>query len=132
MQPTEIISDAGNATAGTPYNGPYTGPDQFLSSGLTYLDIDRNVVLTDAIAQLQNGGAPTQLHAYLLSLDDVQHVVAVLYSSQILPSTSVQARVVPHILLPAGHKLFIRGVQMSEASTAAAEATQLILSFAEV
>ncbi len=132
MNPTEIVSDPGNATAGNPYQGPYTGPDTFLDTGLTFLDVDADVIVDDMIAQLPTGGAPSQLHAYLLSVNSPQNVVAIVYSSQISPTASVNARIPPKVKLYKGERLFIRGVQMSEASTAAAEATQLILKFSRI
>jgi len=127
MLPQLTVSDPGSATAGTPYGGPFTGPDQFLENGQTQFTFPRRVVLRDAIAQLANGQAPTQAHAYLLGIGNVQNVVAILYSTQIPPNS--QYRVVPRILFNAGATLYVRGVQLSEASTAAAEATNLILMF---
>jgi len=127
MLPQLTVSDPGSATAGTPYGGPYTGPDQFLENGQTQFTFPRRVALRDAIAQLSNGSAPTQAHAYLLGVGNVQNVVAILYSTQIPPNS--QYRSVPHLLFNAGATLYVRGVQLSEASTAAAEATNLILMF---
>jgi len=127
MLPQLTLSDPGSATAGTPYGGPFTGPDQILENGETSFTFPRRVVLKDAIAQLPNGQAPTQAHAYLLAVGTVQNVVAILYSTQIPPNS--QYRSVPHIIFNAGAKLYVRGVQLSEASTPAAEATNLILMF---
>jgi hypothetical protein len=58
---------------------------------------------------------------------NVQNVVAVLYSTQIPPNSLY--RTVPRLVFNAGDTLYIRGVQLSEASTPAAEATNLILMF---
>jgi len=127
MLPQLTVSDPGSATAGTPPGGPYTGPDQFLENGQTQFTFPRRVALRDAIAQLSNGSAPTQAHAYLLSVGSLQNVVAILYSTQIPPNS--QYRTVPHLLFNSGATLYVRGVQLSEASTAAAEATNLILMF---
>jgi len=127
MLPQLTVSDPGSATAGTPYGGPFTGPDQFLENGQTQFTFPRRVALRDAIAQQPNGSAPAQLHAYMLAVGTVQNVVAILYSTQIPPNSLY--RTVPHIIFNAGVTLYVRGVQMSEASTAAAEPTQLILEF---
>jgi len=127
MLPQLTVLDPGSATAGTVYGGPYTGPDTFMENGQTQFVFPRRVALRDAIAQLPNGQAPTQAHAYLLSIGNVQNVVAVLYSTQIPPNSLY--RTVPHMLFAAGATLYVRGVQLSEASTAAAEATNLILMF---
>ena len=63
MLPQSTIDDPGNATVGTPYGGPFTGPDTFQESGLTFLDITRAVTLKDAIAFLQgSNSAPVQNH----------------------------------------------------------------------
>jgi len=128
MLPQSTINDAGSATAGTPYGGAFTGPDTFQETNLAYQDITRKVVLKDAVAFLQNSSsAPAQNHAYLISLGTVQNVVAVLYSNQLNPANN--QRVVPKLSFNPGDKIFVRGVQLTEASTAAAEATTLVLSW---
>lgn len=129
MLPQSTINDAGNATAGTPYGGPFTGPDVFQESGLTFLDVTQKVDLSDAVAFLQNSSsAPAQQHAYLISKGNVQNVVAVMYSNQLNPANN--QRVIPKkIMFEAGDRVFVRAVQMSEAATAAAEATTLVLSW---
>jgi hypothetical protein len=128
MLPQTTINDDGNSTSGTPYAGPYTGPDTIQENGLTFLDITRPVILHDAIAFLQgSNSAPVQNHAYLISEGNVQNVVAVLYANQL--NASNNQRVVPKLSFKPGQKLFIRAVQLTEASTAAAEATTLILSW---
>ena len=81
-----------------------------------------------AIAQLSSGAAPGQAHAYLVSVGDLQNVVVVLYSSQLVPGAAF--RRVPKVKFKKGETLYVRGVQLSEATTAAAEATQLILNWA--
>lgn len=126
--PQNTINDAGNATVGSIYGGPFTGPDIFQETNLAFLVFDRDVTLKDAIAQLSSGAAPGQSHAYLLAIGDVNNVVAVLQSTQIPPNS--QFRHVPPIKFKKGETLYIRGVQLSEASTAAAEATVLVLSWA--
>ena len=128
MLPQNTFNDAGSATAGTIYGGPFIGPDTCQENGLTFLVIDRDVTLKDAIAQLGNGANPGQSHAYLISVGDVQNVVAVLYSTQLPPNS--QYRHVPPVKFKKGETIYIRGVQLSEASTAAAEATVLVLSWA--
>ncbi|MEM4067328.1 MAG: hypothetical protein QXV17_10775 [Candidatus Micrarchaeaceae archaeon] len=128
MLPSNTIVDAGSSTAGTIYGGPFTGPDTVLETNLQFLNIDKDVVLQDAIAQLSNGTAPTQAHAYLISVGNLQNVVAILYSTQLPPNS--QYRKVPKLLFKAGQTVFFRAVQLSEASTAAAEATQLVLMWA--
>ena len=127
MLPMSSLNDAGSATPGSPYAGPYTGPDTFLESGLTFLDITQKVTLKDAVAVLQNSASPpVQNHAYLLSKGNVQNVVAVLYSSQLSPANT--QRLIPSgVSFVAGDRVFIRAVQLSEAATAAAEPTTLIL-----
>lgn len=128
MLPQSTINDAGNATSGTPYGGPFTGPDTFQETGLTYQDITRKVSLHDAVAFLQgSASAPVQNHAYLISKGTVQNVVAVLYSNQLNPANN--QRVVPKLQFAPGDKIFIRAVQLSEATTAAAEATTLVMSW---
>jgi len=128
MLPQNSVNDDGNATAGTIYGGPYTGPDVIQETGNPFLILDKDVELKDAIAQMADGTAPTQSHAYLISVNDVSNVVAVLYSTQIPPNS--QFRHVPAIRFKKGETLYIRGVQLSEASTAAAEPTTLVLSWA--
>ena len=127
MLPMSTIDDPGSATAGTPYAGPFTGPDTVQESGLTFIDISQKVTLEDAVSFLQNAStAPVQNHAYLISKGNVQNVIAVLYSNQLNPANT--QRLVPSgVQFNAGDRVFIRGVQMTEASTAAAEATTLIL-----
>lgn len=127
MLPMSTINDAGSSTAGSPYAGPFTGPDVFQESGLTFLEVTQKVELSDAVAFLQNAStAPVQNHAYLISKGNVQNVVAVLYSNQINPANT--QRLVPSkISFAPGDRIFVRAVQLTEASTAAAEATTLIL-----
>lgn len=128
MLPQATINDAGNATVGTPYGGPFTGPDTFQESNLTFLDIDRAVMLADAVAFLQNSAsAPAQNHAYRICKGTIQNVVAVLYSNQLDPANS--QRVVPALKFSPGDKIFVTAVQLSEATTAAAEETTLVLSW---
>ena len=126
--PQNTFNDAGSATAGTIYGGPFIGPDTCQENGLTFLVVDRDVTLKDAIAQLGSGANPGQSHAYLISVGDVQNVVAVLYSTQLPPNS--QYRHVPPVKFKKGETIYIRGVQLSEATTAAAEATVLVLSWA--
>lgn len=127
MLPMSSINDAGSATSGTPYGGPFTGPDTFQESGLTFLDVTQKVTLADAVAFLQgSASAPSQNHAYLISKGNVQNVVAVLYSNQLNPANT--QRVIPKgVTFVAGDRVFVRAVQLTEAATAAAEATTLIL-----
>lgn len=129
MLPQSTINDPGNATTGTPYGGPFTGPDTFQESGLTFLEITQSVELQDAVAFLQNSSsAPSQNHAYLISKGNVQNVVAVMYSNQLNPANN--QRVIPkHITFAAGDRVFVRAVQLTEASTAAAEATTLVINW---
>ena len=129
MLPQSTINDPGNATVGTPYGGPFTGPDTVQETGLSFQDITRDVVLKDAVAFLQgSASAPAQNHAYLISLGSIQNVVAVMYSNQLDPVNN--QRVVPRLKFSKGDKIFVRAVQLSEASTAAAEETNLVLSWA--
>lgn len=128
MLPQNTINDDGNATVGTIYGGPFTGPDTFQETNETFLVFDRDVTLKDAISQLSTGAAPGQSHAYLIAVGNVQNVVAVLQSTQLPPNS--QFRHVPALKFKKGEVLYIRGVQLSEASTAAAEATVLVLSWA--
>ena len=125
MLPQATASDAGTATPGTIYGGAFTGPDSFLETNQTFLTIARNVVLKDAIAQLSSGGAPSNAHAYLISVGNLQNVIAVLYSTQLPPNS--QFRHVPPLRFNQGDIVFVRGVQLAGT---AAEATQLVLSFA--
>jgi len=125
LQPISRFSDAGTATVGPETAGPYAGPDVDNVTGLAFLDIDKPTTLNDAIAQLAAGTAPAQQHAYLLSVGDVQSVVAVLYSTQIPPNSNL--RVVPGLKFVKGERLFVRGVQFSGAQ----EATQLLLVWAK-
>jgi hypothetical protein len=125
MQPISRLSDAGTATVGTETAGPYAGPDTDNVTGLTFIDIDKDTTLNDAIAQLAAGTAPAQQHGYLISVGDVQNVVAVLYSTQMPPNSNL--RVVPGVKFKKGERVFIRGVQFSGAQ----EATQLLLIWAK-
>jgi len=127
MLPSAIFSDAGSATAGSIFGGPFSGPDTEQTTNLQYLIIDSDVYLSDAIANLSTGAALTQAHAYLISIGNVQNVVAVLQSVQIPPNSNL--RVVPNYHFRKGDQIFIRGVQLSEASTPAAEASILTLQF---
>lgn len=126
MQPQSIFNDAGTATPGTVFGGAFTGPDTDQITNLAFLDLDKAVTLYDAVAQLASGAAPANQHAYLLSVGDVQNVVAVLFSTQIPPNSNLRRP--PALKFPQGARLFIRGVQLSGA---AAEATQLILLWAK-
>ena len=128
MLPQNTFNDAGSAKAGTIYGGPFIGPDTCQENGLSFLVLDRDVTLKDAISQLSDGSNPTQSHAYLISVGDVQNVVAVVYSTQLPPNS--QYRHVPPLAFKKGETLYIRGVQLSEASTAAAEATVFVMSWA--
>jgi hypothetical protein len=125
LQPVSRFSDAGTATVGTETAGPYAGPDTDNVTGLSFLDFDKDTTLNDAVAQLAAGTAPAQQHAYLVSVGDVQNVVAVLYSTQIPPNSNL--RIVPGLKFKKGERLFIRGVQFSGAQ----EATQLLLVWAK-
>lgn len=129
MLPQSTINDAGNSTSGTPYGGPFTGPDTFQESGLTFLEVTQAIELSDAVAFLQNSSdAPTQNHAYLVSKGNVQNVVAVMYSNQLNPANT--QRLIPKkIQFKPGDRVFVRAVQLSEASTPAAEATTLVLNW---
>lgn len=128
MLPQSTINDAGSVSIGTIYGGPFIGPDVFQETNQAFLVLDRDVTLKDAIAQLSDGSAPSQGHAYLLAVGDVNNVVAVLQSTQLPPNS--QYRHVPPLKFKKGETLYVRGVQLSEASTAAAEATVLVLSWA--
>jgi hypothetical protein len=125
MLPMNTVNDDGNATAGTITGGPYTGPDVFQENGQTFLVVNESITLKDAIAQLTSGSAPTQAHAYAIAVNEVSNVIAYLYSTQLPPNS--QYRVVPHLKFKQGEIIYVRGIQLSEASTPAAEATQLIL-----
>lgn len=124
MQPQSKFTDAGTATVGTEFGGPYAGPDTDVITNLAFLDFDKDVTLNDAIAQLAAGTAPAQQHAYLISVGDVQNVIAVLYSTQMPPNSNL--RVVPGLKFKKGERLFVRGAQLSGAQ----EATQLVLVWA--
>jgi hypothetical protein len=124
MLPQATFSDSGNATAGTVYGGPYTGPDTVMETNLSFLDVTENVKIRDAIAQLVSGAAPAQQHAYLVSVGDVTNVVGVIYSTQIPPNSNL--RTPPPLKFAKGERVFVRGCQLSGSS---AEATQLVLSW---
>lgn len=127
MLPTSSVNDDGNSTSGTVFAGPFTGPDTFQESNLTFLEITQPVTLEDAVAFLQgSSSAPSQNHAYLIAKGNIQNVVAVLYSNQLNPANT--QRLIPKgIKFAAGDRIFVRGVQLTEASTAAAEATTLVI-----
>lgn len=128
MLPQNTFNDAGSSTAGTIYGGPFVGPDTCQENGLSFLTLDKDVTLKDAISQLGDGSNPAQSHAYMISVGDVQNVIAVLYSTQLPPNS--QFRHVPQLKFSKGETIYIRSVQLSEATTAAAEATVLVLSWA--
>ena len=128
MLPQNTFNDDGNASVGTIYGGPYSGPDTCQETNQSFLIFDRDVTLHDSIAMLSDGSAPSQSHAYALAVGDVNNVVAVLYSAQLPPNS--QYRSVPPLKFKKGETLYVRGIQLSEASTAAAEATDLVLSWA--
>lgn len=128
MLPNALFADAGSATAGSIFGGPFTGPDTEQSTGLTYFVVSEDVWLSDAISQLGTGASPTQQHAYLVSKGNVQNVIGYILSTQTPPNASTR-RNVPRLHFSKGDVVFVRGVQLSEASTPAAEATQLVLSF---
>ena len=125
MQPQSIFNDAGTASVGTVFGGPYAGPDADQITNLTFLDIDRDVTLYDAVAQLATGAAPAQQHAYLISVGDVQNVVGVIFSTQVPPNSNLRRP--PSLKFKAGQRVFVRGAQLS----GAIEATQLILLWAK-
>lgn len=124
MLPTIHVSDPGSATAGTIYGGPFLGPDTIQETSLAFFDIDRECSLQDAVAQLSSGAAPAQGHAYLISVGDVNSVIAVLLASDILPTAVFRS--VPAVKFHKGDRVFIRGVAL----TAVLEATILTLRFA--
>lgn len=124
MLPTVHVNDPGSATAGTIYGGAFLGPDVIQETGLTFLEIDRDCKLQDAIAQLAAGGAPAQGHAYLISIGDVNSVVGVILASDARPDQP--NRSIPAIQFKRGDRVFIRGVAL----TAVLEATVLTLRFA--
>lgn len=128
MLPQNTFNDDGSASEGTIYGGPFTGPDTCQESNNTFLVFDRDVTLKDAIVMLSSGAAPGQAHAFALAVGDVNNVVGVLYSAQLPPNS--QYRHVPPLKFKKGETLYVRGIQLSEASTAAAEATVLVLSWA--
>lgn len=130
MLPTIHFSDAGYYASGitpTIYGGPFTGPDIVQETNLAFYDLDRNCTLQDAIATVSGGAAPTYAHAYLLAVGDVNNVVEILQSSEILPSSVYRS--VPAIKFTKGERLLVRGVQMTN-SGSGVEATQLMLRFA--
>lgn len=128
LLPHANFSDDGNATVGTIYGGPFTGPDTCQETGLTFLQLDRDVTLQDAIASLDDGTAPAQKHAYLISVGDTQNVVLIIQSVSVPPNSN--QRVVTHYKFKKGQTLYVRAVQLSEAGAAAAEATNLLLAWA--
>lgn len=125
MLPQVNFSSAGSATPGTVFGGAFEGPLTVQETGLTFLRLTKNVSLTDAVAGTVAGAAAANGHAYLLALDNVQNVIAVLYASALQPGSA--QRHAPAIKLPAGHDLIVRAVQLSGA---AAEATTLTLFWA--
>lgn len=128
MLPQVSVNDAGNATVGTVTGGPFTGPDTFIENSETFYDIDVPVVVEDAIAFLQNSAsAPAQNHAYILTVNGLSNIRWIAYANQLNPTNN--QRIVPRIKLEKGDKLYVRAVQLSEATTAAAEATTLMLKF---
>jgi len=124
MQPQSLFTDPGVATVGTVFGGPYAGPLTDQITNLTFLDIDKDVQMNDAIVQLSTGAAPAQQHAYLIAVGDVQNVIGVIFSTQTPPNSNL--RKVPGFKFPAGTRLFVRSVQLSGAQ----EAVQLLLIWA--
>lgn len=129
MLPSLSVNSNGSATAGTVYGGAFEGPLTVLESNLTFFDVDRDVELKDAVASITStGDAAVQQHAYLVSIGDLQNVIGVLYANTLQPGSA--ARHAPKLKFPKGSVVFIRAVQMTEPSTAAAEATTLTIYFA--
>ena len=128
MLPQVSVNDDGNATVGTVTGGPFTGPDTFIENSETFYDIDMDVYIEDAIAFLQDSSsAPSQNHAYILSVNGLSSTKWIAYSNQLNPANN--NRIVPKIGLKKGDKLYVRAVQLTEAATAAAEKTTLMLKF---
>ncbi len=125
MQPQATIDSVGTATAGSVKAGPFEGPLTFEENGLSEMMLTRAVTLKDAVVQLDTGAAPTQGHAFLICVDELTNTKATLYSGQLSPASA--QRLVPKITFQAGRKLIVKAVQISGT---AAEATQLILSWA--
>lgn len=123
------INDPGSATPGVPLSGPYTTstPLTINELGLQELFVDEDVYLADAICD-NNGAVPTQKHALVIYIDDLTKVAAIIYSTQVPPNS--QQRTVPAFAVGAGHRLYFKAVQLSEPSTAAAEAVTWTLMFA--
>lgn len=113
---------------GTIYGGPFTGPDTCEETGNAFLTLDRDVQLKDAISALTDGSAPAQQHAYLISVGDTQNVVGIIRSTQTPPNSNLRS--VPPLKFKKGETIYVRGVQLSEPGTAAAEATVLTLAWA--
>ena len=128
MLPQVSVNDGGNATVGTVTGGPFTGPDTFVENQETFYDIDMDCYIEDAISFLQNSAsAPAQNHAYILTINGLSTTKWIAYSNQLNPANN--NRIVPKIGLKKGDKLYVRGVQLTEPTTAAAEETTLMLKF---
>jgi len=125
MQPQTVWTDPGVATVGTIFGGPFAGPLTDQTTGLTFLDVDRNVTLYDAVASLATGAAFAQQHAYLVSVGDVQNVVGVILSTQVPPNSNLRRP--PSLKFSAGQRVFVRSVQLS----GAIEAGQLLMLWAK-
>lgn len=125
MLPQATFSSAGTATPGTVFGGAFEGPLTVQETNLTFLRVTRNVKLKDAVASTSAGAALAQNHAYLISVDTVQNVIAVLFQTHIQPGSAM--RQVPPLMIPAGTDLFVRAVQLSGG---AAEASTLVLFWA--
>lgn len=125
MQPQSIFTDPGVATVGTIFGGPFAGPLTDQLTGLTFLDVDRNVTLYDAIASLATGAAFAQAHAYLIGVGDVQNVVGVIKSTQVPPNSNLRRP--PSLKFSKGQRIFVRSVQLS----GAIEAGELTLLWAK-
>jgi hypothetical protein len=118
--PTNQVTVTG-AAAGNPVQGPFSNPEIFVETNQTFLVIDEDVWLRDAIASLASGAALAQQHFYKLCVGDINHALVTIYSTQIPPNSNL--RTVPRVFLKKGTIIYVIDGQLS----GAAEASILVL-----
>lgn len=113
MQPVATFDSAGHAGAQTVRGGGYQGPLTCNETGDPYLWLDQDVQVDDMVIDNQAGANPGQPHGILLSIDDPNKTVAVVYSSTCQLGSANRSSV-PNVF-PKGHRLYVRDAQLAGA-----------------
>lgn len=121
--PSLTIQSAGTHETATVYGGPFLGPLAILEAGgQTFIVLDRDFTIVDAVYTLQTGADTTVEHFMLICVGNIQNVIGYVQAS--LTHQGSAQRHAPRLKLPAGVQLMFKEANPSSATT---EATQLTL-----